>query len=303
MTAQPSRLRWAALALAALLVGCPGERPVPTAGGAAAPNRAGATPRVVTAAPALAEMICAIDGREHLVGVSRWCVYPPELRGLPDVGGILDPNLEVIGALAPDLVLVQGRSELVEQLAARRGFSVERFEVETLSDLFTALGRLGALLGRERAAAREVARLERALTAARAAAPAEPPDVLLVLHHRPGELGTVSAAGPDTFISEALEAAGGRNCLGDLVGRRYPTLPKELVLERAPDLIIELHVEPVDAGAAALLRADWAPLTSVPAVAAGRIAFVAGEEVLVPGPRLDVLLAKLQAVLARERGP
>lgn len=291
--------------LAALLIACPGERATPAADGQAQAAHPATTvrPRVVTAAPALAEMICAIDGREHLVGVSRWCVHPPELRGLPDVGGILDPNLEVIGALAPDLVLAQGRSELVEELAARRGFSVERFEVETLADLFAALGRLGGLLGREAAAAREVARLERALAAARAAAPAEAPEVLLVLHHRPGELGTVSAAGPDTFISQALEAAGGRNCLRDLAGRRYPTLPKELVLERAPDLIIELQVEPVDAETAARLRADWAPLRTVPAVAAGRIAFVAGEEVLLPGPRLDVLLAKLQAALAQEPGP
>lgn len=297
MSRAASRLGLWLVCLASL--GCPqpgGELP----GASVAPSASAAAirPRVVTAAPALAELVCALDGEEHLSGVSSYCTYPPSLAKLPQIGGAIDPNLEVIDGLAPDVVLLQGRHAGLEELAGRRPWRIERFRIERIDDVLQSLDRLGLLLNRTKEAARERDRLERALAAARAQRPEQAPKTLLVFGRRPGALTQLSCSGEGTFLSECLEAVGGSNCLTGLEG--YPLISTEVLLERAPELIVELSPEPLDAETRAALRADWAAFGSLPAVAKGRIAIVSGPELLVPGPRLDQTLAKLRRVLAGE---
>lgn len=293
-----SRLGLWLLCLASLGCPNPGETEPPGASVAPSASAAALRPRVVTAAPALAELVCALDGEEHLSGVSSYCTYPPSLAKLPQIGGAIDPNLEVIDGLAPDVVLLQGRHAGLEELAGRRPWRIERFRIERIDDVLQSLDRLGLLLNRTPAAARERDRLERALAAARAQRPERAPKTLLVFGRRPGALTQLSCSGEGTFLSECLEAVGGSNCLTGLEG--YPLISTEVLLERAPELIVELSPDPLDAETRAALRADWAAFGSLPAVAKGRIAIVSGPELLVPGPRLDQTLAKLRRVLAGE---
>lgn len=256
-------------------------------------------PRIVTASPALAELVCALDGEDHLAGVSSFCTYPESLSRLPQIGGAIDPNLEVIDGLVPDLLLLQGRHAGLEALGKRRPWRIERFRIERIEDVLTSLDRLGRILRKPTAAARERARLEGALKAARAGRPARAPRTLLVFGRRVGAVTQLSCSGEGTFLSECLEAVGGSNCLEGLGG--YPLISTEVLLERAPDLIVELYPEPVDASRRAALRADWQALSSLPAVTTGRIAIVSGPGLLVPGPRLDQTLDKLRRALAGER--
>lgn len=281
------------LLLVALLSGCP-QTP-------ASPPRADQVhPTVVTSSPAIAEMVCALGAERHLIGVSRYCRFPASLAKLPRIGGMHDPNLEVLDGLAPDLILLQGKSQTVLDLAKRRAFKVEPFRVDTVADVFAALTRLGALLDRQERAGQEVARLEAALAQARAKHPARKPKVLLVFSHKPGELGQVSSPGSGTFISECLVAAGGVNVLVGMPPRGYHMVAKEVLLERAPELIIELRDKPAAAETRAAIRRDWSALPSLPAVKNKRIAIVSGSEVLLPGPRLDLLVDKLARVIAGE---
>ena len=300
MIRAPSPVALWLAALCLLASGCPQTTPGEPARSGTAPLSSDARPhpQIVTSAPALAELICAIDGQAHLSGVSSYCTYPPSLAKLPQIGGAIDPNLEVIDGLAPDLVLLQGRHAGLEELAARRPWRIEPFRIERIDDVLASLGRLGELLGRPQEAARERARLETALEVARASRPARAPRTLLVFGRRPGALTQLSCSGEGTFLSECLEAVGGANCLSGLEG--YPLVSTEVLLERAPELIIELSPEPLDAETRAALRADWATFGSLPAVAKGRIAIVSGPELLVPGARLDQTLRKLQRVLAGE---
>ncbi len=286
----PPALALAVAPLLLALAGCP-RAPAPA-------PLAGPRPRVVTAAPALAELVCALGAREHLAGVSRYCTFPPELQALPGIGGAVDPNLEAIDALAPDLILTQARDERLDDLAGRRAFRVVPFRIETLAELRAAALELGRLLDREGAARAEVARLDRELEAVRARAPARRPRTLLVFGRTAGELGQLSAPGAATFLAEALALAGGESCVADLPGHAWHVLSLEAVLARDPELIVELHAGAVTPEQAARLRADWAPLAGVAAVREGRVAIVQGSEALVPGPRLPLLARKLAAAVA-----
>lgn len=286
------------------LAGCPTEAPAPAdvepaPVTSAAP--AAARPTVVTPGPALAEIVCAIGGQAHLVGVSRYCVHPPALRALPQIGGAIDPNLEAIDALAPDLILAQHHDERLVELVSRRPYRLEHFRIETVPEALAAIDRVGALLGREAAARAERARLEAAFERIRAARPATAVRTLVVFGHRPGDLAQVSAPGAGTFVNDCLSMVGGETVLADLPPGAWHVLSLEAVLARAPELIIELHPDPVDASGAAALRADWAVLGDVPAVRDGRIAIVSGSEVLLPGPRLDRLAGMLARAVQGER--
>jgi len=89
------------LAGAILMVGCGGAVGVvaPEGDGSAAPRR------IVSLAPSLTETLFALCLGDRVVGVTRFCVHPPEVDGLPKVGGHLDPNFEAIVSLEPDLVV------------------------------------------------------------------------------------------------------------------------------------------------------------------------------------------------------
>lgn len=233
------------------------------------------------------------------MGVSRFCLYPEHLTRLPRIGGIVDPNLEAIDALAPDLVLLQGHDERLDELARRRPWTVVGYRIETVEEVYAALSDLGKRLGCFAAAQREVARLRAALQPRGPPAGARVlPSVLLVFNHRPGRLGQVSSPGRGTFISQCLLAAGGRNCLDDLSPLGWHTVAKEIVLAKRPEVIIELSPEPLEPRVRQALRADWSRYRELPAVRDGRIAIVSGSELLVPGPRLDRLVDKLARALA-----
>ena len=74
--------------------------------------------RIITISPNSAESICDLGACDRIVGVDKFCVYPPSLQHRPRVGGLFDPDLEKIVALRPDLVVLRGHSDTLERLCA-----------------------------------------------------------------------------------------------------------------------------------------------------------------------------------------
>src|SRR5205814_810512 len=69
------------------------------------PGRAAPPARIVSLVPSVTEILYALGAEERLVGVTDFCDYPPAARQRPSVGGMVNPNLEAIVALKPDLVI------------------------------------------------------------------------------------------------------------------------------------------------------------------------------------------------------
>jgi len=243
--------------------------------------------RIIALTPALAEIVFAVGTGDRLAGVSSFCTFPPEVRSIPSCGGAFNPSLERIVALDPDLILIQGEHRKVRDLAEARGIPIRRIDLERLDDLWAAIRTIGRAVGDEDRAAALEASLRGRLEAIRARIRNTPRvRTLLVAGRMPGGFAGLTAIGGASFISDLLEIAGGENVFGD-IDFAYPSVSRESLVRRAPEVIIELR--PSEGPAEEVLarvRGEWEALRSVPAVANGRIRVLTGDHVLIPGPRV-----------------
>lgn len=251
------------------------------AAGAAAPQQ-----RVVSLVPALTEMLFAIGAGPQVVGVGSFDAFPPEVKTLPRVGALLDPDTERILSLRPTLVVIYGSQENLKGQFARAGIGTYVYRHGGIATIFQSMRELGDATGTRPQADRVVRDLEAKLNTIRARVKARPrPRVLLVIDHQPKTLREIYASGGRGFLHEMLEIAGGRNVFAD-ADRESVQPSQETLIARAPDVIVEVQAEGMIAPSdAAAEKALWSPLSSVPAVRTGRIHILIGQYLVVPGPR------------------
>ena len=261
---------------------------------APSPAAAPAPRRIVAVAPSAAELLWARGLGDRVVGVGDYVSWPPQARALPKLGGLLDPRLETVAALRPDLaVLLPSERELGERLAAL-GVPVLEVPHESLADVERAAQAIAARAGVPAAGRRFAARWRREL------APSPLPrraSVVVVVTREPGALGRPLVAGPGSFLDELVTRLGMRNVFAD-APIAWPQVALEEILGRRPDVIVELQARPPTAAQAEALRRDWRAVPQVPAVRDGRIVVLGGDHALVPGPRLPQLYRELRAALA-----
>jgi len=284
----------AALALASILAAC-GDAAPPSgrsAAGSPRPEPEAAPERVVALAPNLTEIVFALGLGDLVVGVSDYASWPPEVRELPRLGGLVDPNLEGLLALDPDLVLLLPSQDEVARRLSQVGIETRVVGIETVDDLETAVVAVAEALGDPEAGRELAAELSREL-APRPVAGA--PRTAVVLDRISGRIDGVLVAGPGTYFHDLLTRLGAENVFAD-APLRYPQVGMEEVLARAPGAILEVRLEPPSDELRRRLLADWRRFPTLPAAARGHV-FVLGDSALVLGPRLPRLYRRLEEVL------
>jgi len=257
--------------------------------------------RIVSLIPATTEMLFAIGASDRIVAVSAYDRFPAEVDRYPRVGGLLDPNVERILSLKPDLVVVYAtQSDLIQQLE-RAGVPMFSYEHRGLPDITETMRRLGTRLGIATAADSAASRIEKQLDELRArVAGRSRPRTLLVFGREPGSLRRIDASGGYGFLHDLLEVAGGSDVLADLK-RQSVQMSTEMILTRAPEVIIELQYgdsprrEQIDAETRV-----WNALPSVPAVRNKRVHLMVGDEFVVPGPRIVIAAERFARALHPE---
>jgi iron complex transport system substrate-binding protein len=211
------------------------------------------------------------------------------VTAVPRVGGYLAPSVEAVLAAQPDLVIAvpsPGNREAVRAIE-RAGTRVLVVRDRTLADLWAAIHDVAAALDAPDAGERLTADVRRRLDAVGARVRGLPTQrVLVVVGHAP--LVTV---GSGTLQDELIAIAGGVNVVAD-AGTVWPTVTLELVVARAPDVIVDVAMGTEAAGAQL-----FAGLTTVPAVRDGRIVRLSGDALLRAGPRVPEAAAALAAAL------
>jgi iron complex transport system substrate-binding protein len=275
--------RLAGIAAAALLLLF-----APPAAAAGTPARAPAPARrIVSIVPAVTEMLFAIGAGPQVIAVSSFDNWPPEVRPLPRVGALLDPDVERILRLRPDLVIVYGTQSELETKLQRAGIRTFPYVLGGLDNLMATIRRLGPIVGRAAEAEREASALQARFDAIKArVAGRRRPRTLLVFGREPGTLRAIDASGGVGFLSDIVALAGGDNVFGS-EKRESVRVSTESILAAAPEVIIDIHYgralgpQEIDRE-----RAAWKTLPAVPAVRMGRVALLVGDEFVVPGPRL-----------------
>lgn len=243
--------------------------------------------RIVSLVPSLTEMLYAIGAGSQVVGVSSYDEFPPEVKSLSRVGGLLDPDVERILSLRPDLVLTYGSQTTLEVQLARAGVKVFSYRHAGIAGIMQGLRDLGVATGHAAEGERKARELQAELDVVRARIRSYPrPRTLLVFGRQPQALQQMYVSGGTGFLHDLLETAGAANAFGDVM-RESVQPSQETVLTRAPDVIVEVRANnPLTPAQMTAERRAWAPLASIPAVRNGRIHFLTGDYFMVPGPRV-----------------
>jgi iron complex transport system substrate-binding protein len=191
--------------------------------------------RIVSLLPSLTETVCALDACDKLVGIDRYSNWPQTLlQTLPVVGGGLDPNVEAIVALKPDVVLLSNSARVIDRLEAL-GLRTVPLEPRTQADVQRVLQAVGELLhipapeGADKVWQRMQAGMDQAVQSL-------PPHIKGGKVYFEVSRGPF-AAGPQSFLGELVARMGMRNVVPADMGP-FPRLNPEFILRAQPDVIL-----------------------------------------------------------------
>ena len=247
--------------------------------------------RIVSLAPSLTEILFLVGADSSIVGVTDYCDYPDAAKHKAKIGGMLNPNIERILALQPDLVLMSGSGNMrsdFEKLTST-GTPVFVSHPRTIDEVFKSIIDIGELTGRRRTSDSIVALLQiRRESLVRQAAARKKETVLMIL-----SLNPLIAIGPKTFLNELVTLANGQNIVHDS-STAYPVLSREEILRCQPGVIVATNdiVRSVDD-----ILSPYPEWKSLTAIRNRRVAIVDASIVSRPGPRIiDGLAAIIRAI-------
>jgi iron complex transport system substrate-binding protein len=236
--------------------------------------------RIISLAPNLTEVVYAIGAGHRVVGNTTFCNYPAEAKNVAKVGDTMQPSIERILALRPQLVLVSTASQLeafTKQLNEHQ-IAVYVTDPHDLEGVVRSIQNVGDLLNEPAAASELVKRLRaRSESVERAVAGLPRVSVFFQLSGQP-----LYTAGKTSFVTNLIERAGGRSVTSD-VNEAWPRLSDEAALASRPEAVIMLSGDAMGAAA----NTNVAPaLRNSPAVKNGRVHIINGDLLTRPGPRL-----------------
>ena len=199
--------------------------------------------RIVSIVPSVTEMLFAMGAGPRVVGVSSFDRYPLEVVNRPRVGGLIDPDVERIIALRPDLVVVYGTQSDLRMQMQRAGIPIFPYEHSGLADITRTIRQIGERVGSAREGEALATRIESDISAVRKLVAGRPrPRTLLVFGRDADTLRGIYASGAIGFLSDVLDAAGGVNVFSD-VQRQSLQATSEMVIARAPEVIVEIGAD------------------------------------------------------------
>ncbi len=257
--------------------------------------------RIVSMAPHITETVFALGCGERLIAVTDFCVYPPEAKELPGVGGYFNPNLERLTALHPDLVIVPGKFDKMDRFCRKKGIPVLHVRMDSLSSIYEGIYKLGNVLDCSKRAQKLCTAIRGDLEQIREkTAGRSRKKVFVCVARSPGSMASLYTAGGPSFLSEILRIAGGENIFSD-VTQPYPEASKESLIKRAPEIIIEARPgEKIKDVQRRQIISEWNVLSGIPAVANNRVYVMTEDFLLVPGPRVGAAAGCLAHTLHEE---
>lgn len=252
--------------------------------------------RIVSLAPSVTETLFALGAGDQLVGICTFCDFPREVERIDRIGSYIAPNVEVIVAKAPDVVIGVPPNNPEAIAALRRaGLRVVVVQVDTIGQIEAAIRTIAHEAGREAQGDSLLEELRRHMATIRARLDGAPQRrVLMVVGQNP-----LIAVGSGIFLDELITQAQGLNIAAD-AHQQWPRLSLEVAVARQPEVIIDGSMGSEEKDEAQLLGV-WRNFPELPAVRNGRIYGRRSYTLLRPGPRLAEGFEEIARLIHPER--
>jgi iron complex transport system substrate-binding protein len=257
--------------------------------------------RIISLAPSVTEVAFSVGLDEAVVGVTRYCTFPPSARQKAQIGGFVDPNYEAMVDLEPDLVIMTTAHRDHLRNLERLGLETLVVNHDTLDGIIESITVIGDRCGARGLAAAMRAKLEEHIARIRAKTEGLPRPRVLVAVGRDdlgGSLNRIYVA--EQFYGDLLDIAGGENVI-HRSAIATPSLTGEGILQLNPEVVVEIVPGPsltIDDTTNLIL--SWNSLPQLEAVKEGRVHILSGDYVAIPGPRVIDILDDLAAALHPE---
>jgi iron complex transport system substrate-binding protein len=251
--------------------------------------------RVVALAPSITEVVFALGRQQRLVGVARFSDFPQEALRLPQVGSYIQPDIERIVALNPDLCIAvkDGNPRVLADRLGSLGIPVYAVDPLDLGSIMAMVLQIGDLLNAGDRARDIAADMKSRIDRVR--------ERVMRTGHRPGVffqigISPIVSVGKGTFIHELIQTAGGTNLCAEYSS--YPRLSREQVVALSPEVLVITTMQQGISMEQA--KAEWSGWPQIPAVRDGRIAVVDSGIFDRPTPRQVDALEQLVRVIHPE---
>ena len=252
--------------------------------------------RIISLAPSITETLFALQAVDKVIAVTDFCRYPQQVQKLPKIGGYLDPNLEQIILLQPDLVILLQRQQALKKQLAQLGIQTLSIDNSSLSGIRQSILDIGLAVDQTAKAEQLMNEFDNALQRLRETIAGQPePRVLIAIAHSSNThyLDKVYIAGQQDFYNDLLPFVGAKNSYQD-TGIRVPALSTEGLLRLNPQIIVDIFPDAeVYSPNIPELRQQWQKLGNIDAIKQGHLHIIQADYAVIPGPRIIQLAEHL----------
>ncbi|GIW47533.1 MAG: hypothetical protein KatS3mg078_1410 [Deltaproteobacteria bacterium] len=240
--------------------------------------------RIVSLSPSITEILYGIGALNYIVGVTIYSDFPEEVKNLPKVGGWIDPNIEAILLLKPDLVIMTVEQDRIF------GNKIRELGLDTLSvdgnrsieDIITAIEKIGMALNKSLEAKKLIEDIITGIERVRRKTKnLTPKRVLFVIGRNPNTLEDIYVIGKPSFINDMITIAGGRNVVEN--NGLAIKISKEAIVDLNPDVVIEVNHSGTKSEE---FKKAWSQLKEISAVRNGEVYTVSSSVLLHPSQRI-----------------
>lgn len=251
--------------------------------------------RIISLAPNITEVLFALGLDEEIVGVTRFCNYPPKAKTKNRIGGVIDPDLEKIIHLSPDLVIAfRGNPLRVVHRLGDLGLPVFVLdEGTTLDSVFTLIRKIGRITRKENEAESLIVPLQKNLLRVemRLKNTSERPRVFIDLYGK-----GLWTFGTKSLLNDLVSRAKGMNIAGE-IPRAWFNYSREELIKQDPEYIVIISKTESGFRDTKAWIVEGAHLEGIQAVQKGNIHFLNEDWIARPGPRLFRAFEMLARIL------
>jgi len=251
--------------------------------------------RIISLAPNITEILFALGLDEEIAGVTRYCNYPRKARTKTRIGGLVDPDLEKIIHLQPDLVIAF-RGNPLRMVHRLKDLGLPVFVLDegmSLESVFALIHKIGRVTGKEKAAEKLTTRLREKLQSIedRLEKETKRPKVFIDLYGK-----GLWTFGEKSVLNDLVSKAKGENVAGD-IPRSWFNYNREELIHQDPEFIVVISKSEQDFLDVKAWLTEKAHLESIQAVQKGNIYILEEDLIARPGPRLFQALDRLARIL------